>query len=891
VESSLAQANLSPEDPFFLEELRLWVWQRYDWETASRVRQQFRSLETSYLVRRTSLLKKLKGLLLQADDGPQIVALWGTAGMGKTTILRMLWADEEIQARFAFPLWAELGAHGDESLDADQAEARAYDQLSRWANGLSLSTTNLSTVNDLSQALQTHLRARQALILLDDAWTGDSIQPFLIAGSRGRVVITTRNRTLWDDLSVQAKVVEIPPLTPAEARALVEQGTGQDIPPDDPHFQALYERAGGCPLALGLALSGIDKANWAGVVEALSKDEGGLALFERGEGRSRHDSLRASLGLSYDRLQPEKRALVRALGVFPPAPFTAQAVLAVWPQKPAGEITLELEQMCQLSLVQAQSGPGGEARFWLSPLWRRFAWDLLRQKDELAGCLQRYVTYQTSQAEALHEQLHSASGEVSRVMQAVCAQLPHLDQAFRYVCASGDIDNLRRLLTSCPSLFKQAGQLDLWDAWLTVLSPWPAEDSSIVSQDEFLFVEWHLQYADLLLEWRDAETAAEILKEIRTRRLQHPDQRVRRPLSLASMALQFGNYSSAHYHLQRVQKLGYERSLRTRVLSLQAQIARRHRIPSFIIQCHEETIASCKGDQDPLNELAERLHLAESFCQFGWVGKALTELAYVAAVAEEFELPALRLASLTRLVELYLDIGQSRKAAESIARLAPFCDAQTLSRLEFRQQNTPQLTHNLLGQRHHELAQRIAVVGTSGAGKTTLARRLAQCLGYPHLELDGLYWTSAWTPMPTADFRESTRQALCTDCWIADGNHSEVRDIVWGRADLLIWLNYSPPRLVGHRLRQAWQQIGRRGDMTNKAPKTWGQILLGPSSALVWAPRAYYRKAQDYPLSDTISRDQRPLPSLVHLPSPQHAEDWLLRFVESRRRRLDMEHL
>jgi len=35
--------------------------------------------------------------------------------------------------------------------------------------------------------------------------------------------------------------------------------------------------------------------------------------------------------------------------------------------------------------------------------------------------------------------------------------------------------------------------------------------------------------------------------------------------------------------------------------------------------------------------------------------------------------------------------------------------------------------------------QRISVVGTSGSGKTTVARRIAEALGFPHVELDALH--------------------------------------------------------------------------------------------------------------------------------------------------------
>ena len=39
---------------------------------------------------------------------------------------------------------------------------------------------------------------------------------------------------------------------------------------------------------------------------------------------------------------------------------------------------------------------------------------------------------------------------------------------------------------------------------------------------------------------------------------------------------------------------------------------------------------------------------------------------------------------------------------------------------------------------------RIAVIGTSGAGKTTFSRRLAGVLGAPHIELDAINWGANW---------------------------------------------------------------------------------------------------------------------------------------------------
>lgn len=78
--------------------------------------------------------------------------------------------------------------------------------------------------------------------------------------------------------------------------------------------------------------------------------------------------------------------------------------------------------------------------------------------------------------------------------------------------------------------------------------------------------------------------------------------------------------------------------------------------------------------------------------------------------------------------------------------------------------------------------ERIMVVGTSCAGKTTLARRIARTLDMPHVELDALYWGPNWSECPTDEFRERVRERVGGDRWVVDGNYAKARDVVLSRA-------------------------------------------------------------------------------------------------------------
>jgi adenylate kinase family enzyme len=93
--------------------------------------------------------------------------------------------------------------------------------------------------------------------------------------------------------------------------------------------------------------------------------------------------------------------------------------------------------------------------------------------------------------------------------------------------------------------------------------------------------------------------------------------------------------------------------------------------------------------------------------------------------------------------------------------------------------------------------RRVSIVGTAGSGKSTLGRALAGTLGVPFVELDSFAHQSNWTLLPDDEFRNRVDAATSVDGWVVDGNYSRVRDLIWTRADTVVWFDL--PKLTATR--------------------------------------------------------------------------------------------
>ena len=113
--------------------------------------------------------------------------------------------------------------------------------------------------------------------------------------------------------------------------------------------------------------------------------------------------------------------------------------------------------------------------------------------------------------------------------------------------------------------------------------------------------------------------------------------------------------------------------------------------------------------------------------------------------------------------------------------------------------------------------RRISVVGNSGSGKTTLAERLAGDLGLTHVELDGMFHQPDWTQLPEDEFRAQVAARLdeLPGGWVTCGNYRALQDVVWPRADTVVWLDLPRSKIMRQVVHRTLRRVVTREELWN----------------------------------------------------------------------------
>ncbi len=179
--------------------------------------------------------------------------------------------------------------------------------------------------------------------------------------------------------------------------------------------------------------------------------------------------------------------------------------------------------------------------------------------------------------------------------------------------------------------------------------------------------------------------------------------------------------------------------------------------------------------------------------------------------------------------------------------------------------------------------ERILILGRTGSGKTTLAREVAAALGVPHVELDSLYFGPDFTTAPLAVLRARTSEAIAGERWVTDGNKRAVRDLVWPRADTIVWLDYpvyvSLWRLA-KRARTRTSTLSAQAAQTGRRTALPKQMFAAARGVLT-ALRSHRGQRREYPRMFAQPANRHL--AVARLRSPRATRQWIARVAAAAR--------
>ena len=85
--------------------------------------------------------------------------------------------------------------------------------------------------------------------------------------------------------------------------------------------------------------------------------------------------------------------------------------------------------------------------------------------------------------------------------------------------------------------------------------------------------------------------------------------------------------------------------------------------------------------------------------------------------------------------------------------------------------------------------RKICIIGSGGAGKSTLAKILHNELNIPMFHLDALYWQPNWVEMDKVKWVQLQTELCNQSEWIIDGNYGGTIDIRLKASDVIIFLD------------------------------------------------------------------------------------------------------
>jgi adenylate kinase family enzyme len=166
---------------------------------------------------------------------------------------------------------------------------------------------------------------------------------------------------------------------------------------------------------------------------------------------------------------------------------------------------------------------------------------------------------------------------------------------------------------------------------------------------------------------------------------------------------------------------------------------------------------------------------------------------------------------------------------------------------------------------------RILVGGSSGAGKTTMAKALAKRLSIPHIEVDGLFHGPGWVPRP--EFVDDVDAATSGPAWVIDHDYAFARHLVWSRIDTFVWLDYSRAVCEWRVLRRSVPRGLLRRELWNGNRENFFAMFVDPEHPVRWSWTHHAGKRASF--EARVAEPANAHITTVRLRRPRDGDAWL----------------